>query len=195
MCSSDLVCSSDLIDLDIYSRNISDFLIDRQVDVTEFGVDRRWENAGEVTSKGWELAVGYDVLNTGTTTYNTNISLSSNEVTLDEYPLELAQYGYLGSPGQNAVTMIRVKVGDPLGQIFAPVFDGVNSDGSPIFKDVNGDGKINSDAGNVLQDDYDGEVIGSAYPDLELGSRMQFDSTGALVIGLEIGRASCRERV
>ncbi len=157
------------IDLDIYSRNISDFLIDRQVDVTEFGVDRRWENAGEVTSKGWELAVGYDVLNTGTTTYNTNISLSSNEVTLDDYPLELAQYGYLGSPGQNAVTMIRVKVGDPLGQIFAPIFDGVNADGSPIFKDVNGDGKINSDAGNVLQDDYDGEVIGSAYPDLELG--------------------------
>ena len=99
----------------IYSRNIRLFNR-RQVDVTEFGVDRRWENAGEVTSKGWELAVGYDVLNTGTTTYNTNISLSSNEVTLDDYPLELAQYGYLGSPGQNAVTMIRVKVGDPLGQ-------------------------------------------------------------------------------
>ena len=157
------------VDLDIYSRNISDFIIDRQVDVAEFGVGTRWENAGEVTSKGWELALGYDVINNGNMMYNTSVALSSNEVTLDAYPIDRAQYGYLGSPGQNAVTMIRVVVGEPLGQIYAPVFTGVNATGGPIFEDVTGNGELNTDAGNVLQEDYDGRVVGSAYPDLELG--------------------------
>ena len=101
--------------------------------------------------------------------YNTGVALSSNEVTLDAYPIDRAQYGYLGSPGQNAVTMIRVVVGEPLGQIYAPVFTGVNATGGPIFEDVNENGELNTDAGNVLQDDYDGRVVGSAYPDLELG--------------------------
>ena len=65
--------------------------------------------------------------------------------------------------------MIRVVVGEPLGQIYAPIFTGVNATGGPIFEDVTGDGSLNTDAGNVLQDDYDGRVVGSAYPDLELG--------------------------
>ena len=157
------------VDFDIYNRKIKDFIIERQVDITEFGVDRRFENSGELTSKGWELAIGYDVLDNGSTTYNTGVFLSSTSNVLDAYEIELAQYGYLGSPGQNQVTMIRVEVGQPLGQIYAPVFVATNPDGTPQFKDVNGDGVINSDSGNVLQDDYDGEIIGSAYPELELG--------------------------
>ena len=40
--------------------------------------------------------------------------------TLDEYVLDRAQYGYLGSPGQNAVAMVKVQVGQPLGEIFGP---------------------------------------------------------------------------
>ena len=92
----------------------------------------------------------------------------NNKVVLDEYVIDRAQYGFLGSPGQNAVTMVKVQVGEELGQIFAPVFVGVNADGSPQFKDVNGDGTLNTDSGNVLQDNYDGEVIGNAYPTLEM---------------------------
>ncbi len=97
------------------------------------------------------------------------LELFNNEVTLDEYAIDKAQYGYLGSPGQNAVAMVRVAVGEPLGQIFAPIFTGVDANGSPIFEDVNNDGSLNTDAGNVRQADYDGRVVGSAYPDLELG--------------------------
>ena len=64
--------------------------------------------------------------------------------------------------------MVRVKVGDKLGNIYGPVFQGVNADGSPQFEDVNGDGTLNTDSGNVLQDDYDGRVLGTAYPTLEM---------------------------
>jgi len=157
------------IDFDIYNRQVKDFIIDREVDATVYGVNRRFENAGQITSKGWELALGYDVLSNDNASYNTGIVLSSNSNILDSYVLDRAQYGYLGSPGQNAVAMVKVQVGQPLGEIFGPVFTGVNPDGSPSFKDVNGDGTINSDSGNVLQDDYDGEVLGQAFPNLELG--------------------------
>ena len=60
----------------------------------------------------------------------------NNKVVLDKFSNEVAQYGFLGSPGQNAVTKVRVKVGEELGQIYGPVFTGVNADGSPQFKDV-----------------------------------------------------------
>ena len=92
----------------------------------------------------------------------------NNKVVLDEFSNDRAQYGFLGSPGQNAVTMVRVKVGDKLGNIYGPVFQGVNADGSPQFKDVVPDGTLNTDSGNVLQDDYDGRVLGTAYPTLEM---------------------------
>ena len=156
------------IDFDVYNRKIKDFILDRQVDVTVFGVDRRFENAGQVTSSGWELKAEYDVINNDKLSYNTGLAFWNNKVVLDEYVIDRAQYGFLGSPGQNAVTMVKVQVGEELGQIFAPVFVGVNADGSPQFKDVNGDGTLNTDSGNVLQDNYDGEVIGSAYPTLEM---------------------------
>lgn len=157
------------IDFDIYNRQVKDFIIDREVDATVFGVNRRFENAGQITSKGVELAIGYDVLNSTDATYNTGVVISSNSNILDSYVLDRAQYGYLGSPGQNAVAMVKVQVGQPLGEIFGPVYTGVTPEGGPIFKDVNGDGVINSDSGNVLQEDYDGEVLGQAFPTLELG--------------------------
>jgi len=157
------------IDFDIYNRVVKDFIIDREVDASIYGVNRRFENAGQLSSQGLELALGYDIVNNGTTSYNTGIVLSSNTNILDEYVLDRAQYGYLGSPGQNAVAMVKVQVGQPLGEIYGPVWEGVTADGGNQFRDVNGDGTINTDAGNVLNEDYDGEVLGQAFPTLELG--------------------------
>ena len=88
------------IELDIYDRVVKDFIIDREVDASIYGVNRRFENAGQLSSQGVEVAIGYDVVNNGSTSYNTGVVLSSNTNTLDEYVLDRAQYGYLGSPGQ-----------------------------------------------------------------------------------------------
>ena len=156
------------LDFDVYNRKIKDFILNQQVDVAVYGVDRRFQNAGQITSSGWEFKAEYDVIKNDNLTYETGLILYNNKVVLDEFSNELGQYGFLGSPGQNAVTMVRVKVGDKLGQIYGPVFDGVNPDGSIIFKDVNNDGTLNTDSGNVLQDNYDGEVLGSGYPTLEM---------------------------
>ena len=52
------------------------------------------------------------------------ISLSSNKVVLDEYVQDADTFGNLGSPGQNSTNVIRVKVGEEVGTIWGPVYDG-----------------------------------------------------------------------
>ncbi|MDO7675824.1 MAG: TonB-dependent receptor, partial [Flavobacteriaceae bacterium] len=71
--------------LDLYEQTSSDFILDRQVDATVYGFDRRFENAGQVTSKGVELAVNYDLVKGDGVNYNTGIVWSTNQTILDEY--------------------------------------------------------------------------------------------------------------
>jgi len=155
--------------LDIYSQTSKDFILERQVDASVYGFNRRWENAGQVTSKGVELAINYDLIQNDGFTYNTGIVLSKNKTILDEYVSEQDIFASMGSPGQSDVRVVRVKVGEEIGQIWGPVWDGTVTNGSQNFVDVNGDGTLNTDNGNALNDDIDFAVLGKGTPDLELG--------------------------
>ena len=146
--------------LDIYEQTSSDFILDRQVDATVYGFDRRFENAGQVTSKGVELAVNYDLVKGDGVNYNTGIVWSRNQTILDEYVSDQERFANLGAPGQNDTYAIRVKVGEEIGQIYAPVWDGTVTNGSQNFVDVNGDGVINTNQANMLNDDADFAVVG-----------------------------------
>ena len=74
-----------------------------------------------MNTKGVELAVNYQV----NENYNTGIVLSTYKTVLDEYVLEQEMRANLGAPGQNATAVIRVKQGEEIGQIWGPVFEGV----------------------------------------------------------------------
>ena len=152
--------------MDLYTRDITDFILDTKVDVATFGFDRRFENSGKINTQGLELNIGYEV----TDNYQTNINISTYNTTLEEYVIEEGDIqGNLGSPGQNATNMVLVKPGEAIGQIWAPRFDGVNADGSVNFGDVNGDGIIT--ASQDKWNDPDGDFInaGNGIPTLELG--------------------------
>ena len=151
--------------LDIYEQTSKDFIINRVVDAAVYGFDRRFENAGQLSSNGFELSVNYDV----TDNYNTGIVLSSNKVVLDEYVQDSDKFGNLGAPGQNSTWVTRVKVGEQVGQIWGPVWDGSVTNGSQNFKDVNGDGELVVGQNNALDDNVDFDVLGSGIPDLEIG--------------------------
>ncbi|MFT6334202.1 MAG: TonB-linked SusC/RagA family outer membrane protein [Saprospiraceae bacterium] len=155
--------------LDVYTRNISDFILERTVEVSEFGVDRRFENAGELKTNGLEVALNYDIANSESFSYTTGIVLSTYKTTLEEYVLDAETRANLGAPGQNGTNVIRVKVGEEIGQIWGPVFESVGEDGAPIFADVNGDGILITDQGKALEDDVDFEVLGNGTPDFEIG--------------------------
>jgi len=155
--------------LDLYNRDISDFILEREVPVPEFPVDRRFENAGRLNTQGAELTLGYDVVRNTKVRWNTGLVLSTYKTVLEEYVIPQELRANLGAPGQNGTNMIRIAEGEEVGQIWAPVFDGVAEDGSPTFVDLNGDGTIKAGQGVSLDEDADFRVVGNGIPDLEFG--------------------------
>ncbi len=151
--------------VDYYTREISDFLLNTEVDAAVFGFDRAWQNSGKMTTTGFELAVDYNVNNV----YTPGIVLSTYSTTLDEYVVENGIVtGNLGSPGQNQTNMILVRPGEKIGQIWGPRFVGVDN-GNPEFADINGDGVPVHGQDKALDDNVDFEVLGSGIPTLEFG--------------------------
>lgn len=155
--------------LDVYTRDISDFILERIVDAAVFGVDRRFENAGRLKTNGLELALNYDVVNNANFKYNSGIVFSTYKTTLEEYVNDAETRANLGAPGQNGTNVIRVKVGEEIGQIWGPVYTGVDAEGAPIFQDVNGDGMLVVGQDNALDEDVDFAVLGNGTPDFEIG--------------------------
>ncbi|MDE3742942.1 SusC/RagA family TonB-linked outer membrane protein [Maribacter polysaccharolyticus] len=155
--------------LDIYTRNVSDFILERDVDVTIYPTGRRWENAGELKSQGFELAVNYDILKSEELNYNSGIVLSRNKTTLEKYTIPQEMRGSLGAPGQNDTDMIRIKEGEEIGQIWGPVFTGEVVDGNQVLEDVNNDGQLLTAQNNALDPDGDFKVLGKGTPDFEIG--------------------------
>jgi iron complex outermembrane receptor protein len=152
--------------LDVYSRDITDFILDTRVDVATYGFDRRFENSGKINTQGLELNLGYQVSDN----YQTNINLSTYNTTLEEYVLEDGDItANLGSPGQNSTNMVLIRPGEAIGQIWTPRFDGVNADGSPIFGDVNGDGTVTASQDKWNDENADFITAGNGIPTLELG--------------------------
>lgn len=155
--------------LDLYNRDISDFILERTVDVAVFGVDKRVENAGKLNTKGVELSLNYEAVQSADFTWNTGLVLSSYKTTLEEYVLDAETRGNLGAPGQNATAVIRVSVGEEIGTIWGPVFEGVNDNGTAILADINGDGVLTTGQSQALDENADFAVLGNGIPDLELG--------------------------
>ena len=155
--------------LDLYNRDIKDFILNRTVDVAIFGVNNRFENAGTLNTRGIELALQYDLVSNSNFSYTTGINFSTYKTVLDEYTIPQEMRASLGAPGQNGTPMILVREGQEIGQIWGPVFDGVDDKGAPKFKDLNGDGIIVSDADKGLDPNADFAVLGNGIPDFELG--------------------------
>jgi iron complex outermembrane receptor protein len=161
----DLVMDRFSATLDIYQQTSKDFIINRVVDAAVYGFDRRFENAGQLSSDGFELALNYDVSDN----WNTGITFSTNSTVLDEYVQDADTFGNLGSPGQNSTNVTRVKVGQEIGQLWGPVWDGTVTGGSQNFTDLNGDGELVVGQNNALDDNVDFAVLGNGIPDFEMG--------------------------
>jgi iron complex outermembrane receptor protein len=165
--------------LDLYTRKVSDFILERTVDAAVYPTGSRVENGGDLSTKGFELALDYDIVKNEDLTYNSGLVLSSYKTTLDSFDSTTLR-GNLGSPGQNSTAVILVAPGEEIGQIYGAVWTGEIVDGSQVFADVNGDG--NTDAsqtsqiiGNLIDADEDGVIdgdlakLGKGIPDFELG--------------------------
>ncbi len=155
--------------LDLYTRDVKDFIIERTVDVAEFGVDKRYENAGKLNTKGLELTMNYDFVKKDNFTYNSGIVFSTYKSVLDKYVVDAEMRANLGAPGQNSTNLIRVKEGEEIGQIWGPVFSGEVVNGQQVMVDINGDGNLITNQDQALADDADFKVLGKGIPDFEIG--------------------------
>ena len=162
--------------LDIYTRKVKDFILERAVDVALFPTGRRVENGGDLSTNGFELSANYDIIKKEGLIYNSGIVLSSYKTKLKKFPTTTLN-GNLGAPGQNDTNVILVAPGREIGLIYGPVWDGTVTNGSQNFVDVNGDGTIEvaQVVGNAIDADGDGIIdgdltkLGKGIPDFELG--------------------------
>jgi len=156
--------------VDVYTRNIRDFILaNNQAPVSIYPTGTIFENSGELRTRGAELSLNYNSFQFGGLTWNPGIVLSTYRTTLESFIVDERMRAELGAPGQNGTFMIRTKVGEEVGEIWGPVFAGVEGNGSPRFSDLNGDGQVIAAPGQALNPNADFKVLGRGFPTLEMG--------------------------
>lgn len=157
--------------LELYTRDISDFVfLVRQEAGSGGTAEFINKNAGRLKTNGIELTLNYNSVNIGQVNWTPGLVLSSYKTNLEEFLTEERMQANLGAPGQNNTNLVRVAVGEEIGQIWGPVFAGVNeANGTPVFADLNGDGQVIADQGSALSDNGDFKKLGNGIPSLELG--------------------------
>ncbi|MCK4699432.1 MAG: TonB-dependent receptor, partial [Bacteroidales bacterium] len=155
---------------DFYTRTSTDILFEYGVPVPPNLYSYAWLNLGEIKSSGLEMAVTWNAVEETDFSYSLTFTPSYNIENIlvslsGTYQGEELVYGIqtlsnMGSPGQNEVPLVIVEEGEPIGQLYALVYEGINESGDLIHKDINGDGTIDPD---------DRQVVGSGLPDLLFG--------------------------
>jgi TonB-dependent starch-binding outer membrane protein SusC len=155
--------------LDLYTRTISDFILIRNVPTTQFPSGQQYQNAGKLKTPGVELALNYNSVQFGEVKWTPGIVMSHYKTTLEDFIIDKQVIADFGAPGQNGTFPIKIEVGQPIGTIWGPVFDGVEGNGAPRFKDLNGDGVVISAPSEALNPDADMQKLGTGVPTIEFG--------------------------
>ena len=149
--------------VDVYNRKNTNIIFFTNIP-TVTGYDGTFDNVGESTNKGIEIALNTVNVDRGDFKWTTNFNFARNKNTIDKLYGDRDQYIFNVS-GTNLIH----KVGEPIGAIYDYVFDGIwqldeaaeaakygQTPGQVRVKDLNKDGKITPDA--------DRQVIGQVTP-------------------------------
>ncbi|MDX1641594.1 MAG: TonB-dependent receptor, partial [Balneolaceae bacterium] len=150
--------------IEYYERITDDLLFEVEVPVPPNLFPTTWRNVGRMDNTGLDLSLGYDIIRNQNTNWNSLVNFSTFETILVEFVDETRFVANAGSPGQNAVNFVRLREGEELGQLWAPVFAGVDDQGRELVFDAEGN-RVTTD--QVTQDD--GAVVGKGLPDFEIG--------------------------
>jgi TonB-dependent starch-binding outer membrane protein SusC len=151
--------------VEVYRKLTSDLIFEIDVPVPPNLYPTSFINVGEIENKGIEATLGYDMVRTANTFWNSGITFTTYEVNLTQFESDVARYiANVGSPGQNNTQMVRIRQGEPLGQIWGPRFAEISDDGRWRFYDADNN-LVTSD--EISREDE--AIIGNAIPDFELG--------------------------
>lgn len=157
--------------IEFYTRSTEDGIQLVNVPVPPNLFPQTWTNVGEIENTGLEIALSYLAIDKPNFTWEPSITFSTFSSKLVKFTNDRSEAfrGNVGAPGQNGTNMVRLAEGEDLGQLWGPVFVGLNDDGSWGFQDVNGDGNIEVGFGEP-----DNAIIGNGLPDFEFGFNNSF---------------------
>jgi len=155
------------IDFDYFDIETQDLITRNLSLISSTAIDARAPlvNLGNVTNKGFDLAIRYNNETNSGISYGiqANISSYDNEVTALINPFEVGRTNLRGG----AVT--RTQVGQPISSFYGREVTGFDDVGRFTYRDVNGDGEINDD---------DRTFIGSPHPDFTYGLNLNVGYKG-----------------
>lgn len=159
--------------VDYYKSRGSDLLLESTVPVPPYPTDRMWLNLGELESSGLEFATDYDVFQKTKFTWNTGFNFAyffdTKLITITTTLTEATnlEYGELGAPYLTGIKVVRPIEGEPIGQLYAPVFEGI------YYNENEGEGEYQKKYEGValgeVPADSNYKVVGNGLPDFQLG--------------------------
>ena len=157
--------------IEYYNKKTSDMLYNYAVPTPTYVYNTIAANVGDMTNKGIELQLTYDVIKNKSFNWTTSVNLSHNKNEITKLSNDIYKTGrvYVGDPwirGASGVTSHVVEVGYPVGQFYMLKCTGLDSNGKYIIEDINKDGQITDD---------DRTYCGSSQPDLTFGWNNTFN--------------------
>lgn len=153
--------------IDYYKSTSSDLILFYRVPVPPYPAEYMWLNVGELQNAGVEFAINYQSPQSNVFNWSVDFNFTRymptklSKITSDISEGTSTRYlGELGDPFLVGINTILVQEGEQIGQIIAPIYQGIDSTGKLIVEDYNEDGKI---------DVNDYQVVGSGLPDFQLG--------------------------
>jgi TonB-dependent starch-binding outer membrane protein SusC len=152
--------------VDWYTRTTRDLALFFTVPVPPNLDDETFLNIATISTTGLEATASLNnLIDAGGFKYTPTLVFNTFNVNIDEIGVpDTIAYANVGAPGQNEVFYTILYNNAPLGQLWGPVRESVNADGTITYADLDGDGVINKEAFNKDQ-----RKIGNAVPRFELG--------------------------
>lgn len=148
-----------------YIKTTKDLIFPVQVPVPPNLFPTTYKNIGELQNKGFDASLNYDVFRGKKLNWNTGFTFSTFNTKLTKFVSgDEIFVSNAGSPGLNSTPLIRVKEGEPIGQIWGPKFAGIAADSTWLFYDK--DGNKVPITGITREDE---QVLGNGLPDFSLG--------------------------
>jgi iron complex outermembrane receptor protein len=167
--------------IDYYTRVTSGMILPINVPVPPNLFPTTELNIADMSNSGLEVMLNYRAIQKSNFRWSTGVNFSTLRTKLRSLSAGDLSFGGInyrsnfGSPGQNLTQLIRIQENGPLGQIWGPIQEGLNEDGSPKMKVI--DGTAVDDNGNPVycNCDLDRAQLGTAYPTLNFGINNTFN--------------------
>lgn len=152
--------------LEAYQSTTDDLLFEVGVPVPPNLFPTTWDNVGEIENSGIEGSFEYTAVQTENFSLTTSVNGTlMSETKLNDFVSEEVRFlASPGSPGLNNPDLLRIKEGEPLGQLWGPEYAGISDDGRWLFKDADG----NEVTFDELEEE-DRRIIGSGLPTFQGG--------------------------